>query len=633
MSGIIALIRTDGQPIDDSLLTRMCESMQFRGPDGQARRVLGGVGFGHALLATTDDSRPDEQPLSLDGKTWIVADARVDGQEELRRSLDGGGCECPGDAGDAELLLYAYATWGVGFLERIIGDFAFVLWDQRQRRLLWARDHFGVKPLFWARIGEELVIGNTIDTIRLHPEISDELDDVAVADLLTVDFLHDAEATIFRDVRRVPPATVLSWEGGTPAAHEYWTLPTESPIHYSREVEYLDHFNRVFSSAVRDRMRARTIGISMSGGIDSTTVAATAMRIAAEMAESPSIKAFTIVYERLFDDQERYWTRLAAEHLRLPVHWTIADDYPLMDLSTGSDGGDREAGAGADTLFDAQSRAVAEHTRVLLTGYGGDPVCRGSSGYYAEELKALRIASLVRDVVRTLRMGKMPPLQLRTLWRRWRRRQAALRTYPTWLDRGFERRRDLPARWRRIQMQAPVGWSAAQELASPFWPSMFEIQDPGLTRYPIEVRHPFFDLRVVQFMLRVPTIPWQLGKVLPRRAMRGLLPEAVLARPKSVLGGDPVRATLGDRSREWWETQLAMSPEIERFIDTQLFLQSVERGRPGDDASELHRVIGVSHALRRIGGRSETDLKAASGVASRAEVAAKRSVKTVGDHE
>src|SRR5207245_9552075 len=126
----------------------------------------------------------ESQPFPLAGQMWIVADARVDAQAELIRELAARGEHVDKGVTDVELLLRAYGTWGEECVEHLLGDFAFAVWDGPRRRLFCARDHLGVKPLYYAHIGQSVVFSNTLDCVRLHPGVSTKLNDSALADFL-----------------------------------------------------------------------------------------------------------------------------------------------------------------------------------------------------------------------------------------------------------------------------------------------------------------------------------------------------------------------------------------------------------------------------------------------------------------
>src|SRR5579862_4789949 len=184
MSGIVGIVNFDGAPVDRALLSRMTGFMQFRGPDATRTWMDGAAGFGHTLLKATDESECEEQPFTLDGHTWIVADARVDGRRELVSKLKAKSCDVSLDRPDVELILHAWHVWREECVEHLVGDFAFAVWDAPRQRLFCARDHMGAKPFYYLHAGSTVVFSNTLDCVRLHPLASDQLNDLAIADFL-----------------------------------------------------------------------------------------------------------------------------------------------------------------------------------------------------------------------------------------------------------------------------------------------------------------------------------------------------------------------------------------------------------------------------------------------------------------
>jgi asparagine synthase (glutamine-hydrolysing) len=206
MSGICGIVNIDGAPVDRQLLQQLTAFMAFRGPDAHDTWMDGSVGFGHTLLRTTFEAEHEHQPLSLDGTVWITADARIDGQAELKKKLEAKGRTNLAPANDAELILHAYHAWGEDCVSHLIGDFAFAIWDGPRKQLFCARDHFGVRPFFYSKIGQVFVFSNTLNCVRQHPVVSDALNDLSIADHLLFEFIQDPTATAFADIQRLAPA-------------------------------------------------------------------------------------------------------------------------------------------------------------------------------------------------------------------------------------------------------------------------------------------------------------------------------------------------------------------------------------------------------------------------------------------
>ena len=276
MSGIVGMLNLDGSPVDGGLLGRMTAYLRFRGPDGQRAWAMKNVGFGHALLRVTEESAREAQPFTLDGQRWIVADARVDARQDLIAELRARGQQDVAfDAPDVELILRAYGVWGEDCVSHLLGDFTFAVWDEPRQRLFCARDHLGVKPFFYAQLGQTVRLQQHA---RLHPPASGgvaRLNDAAIADFLLFGANQESDTTSFRDIRRLPPAHchhLVEWHATQ--CRRYWTLPVEEPIHFKRADEYIGPVQRAAASraarsaanAARRRVHERWSGFDDARG-------------------------------------------------------------------------------------------------------------------------------------------------------------------------------------------------------------------------------------------------------------------------------------------------------------------------------------------------------------------------------
>ena len=324
MSGFVGIINFDGAPVDPELLDRMTRFLAFRGPDAQQTWIEGNVGLGHTLFRTTFESEYEHQPFSLDRKTWIIADARVDARAELVSKLQAKGDRHASlDSPDVELLWRAYRVWGKDCVQHLLGDFAFAVWDSASREMFCARDQMGVKPFFYAFHDETLIVSNTLDCIRLHPKVSDKLNELAVADFLMFGLNQDLSTTTFSSIQRIPPAHQHTWSSETVTSSRYWSIPIDEPVYYRRSSDYVDRFREILRESVKDRLRVNGVGVSMSGGLDSPTLAAQAR----ECQGGGQVYAFTTVLDG-YDQNEGYFAKLAASYLQIPIE--IRDGEHLM---------------------------------------------------------------------------------------------------------------------------------------------------------------------------------------------------------------------------------------------------------------------------------------------------------------
>ena len=573
MSGIVGILNLDGAPVDTLLLERLTDSLAFRGPDAQRTWVGGPLGFGHTLLRTATESKNEQQPFSLDGNTWIVSDARVDGRSELIAALQSHGQQHLDRVPDAELILRAYQAWGEQCVDHLIGDFAFAVWNGKTRQLFCARDHFGMRPFFYARTGNSLIFSNTLDCLRRHPGISDRLNDLAIVDFLLFDNSQDLGTTAFADILRLPPAHALECKEKSITTRRYWTLPEMQPLDYKRPRECLAHFREVFDSAVSDRLRADSAAILLSGGLDSPIVAASAQRVLSRRNSAFDFQAYTHVHYRLIPHEEQHYAGLVARALNLPIQFLDGDNCRIFDAYE-----DPEYRTPEPIHFPMGFRnanpfkEIAPRSRVALTGFGGDPALASLlSAHFRRLFRARKYGRMVRDAFSYLTAeGRISRLYLRTRLRHWFGRQGSpADSIPAWLNPELVKRLNLRERVQQLETEPAPNRSARPEaysnVASPYWTFNFEPYDPAITGFNIEVCHPFFDLRVLHLLLALPALPWCSDKEILRQAERGTLPDAVRLRKKSPLIRDPMQALLQKPASAWVDAFEAV-PELHHYV-------------------------------------------------------------------
>ncbi len=203
---------------------------------------------------------------------------------------------------DAELILHAYDAWGESCLEHLLGDFSFAIWDAANRKLFCGRDQIGVKPFYYARIANTLIVSNTLQVLRLHPGVSSKLCDLAIGDFLLFGVNYRTDVSAFEDIKKLPAAHFLSAVQEQIRIRRYWTFPIEEPLFHRRAGDCIQEFRALLSAAVKDRLRTDRVSISLSGGLDSPTVAAAA---AAQLTGNRALQGITIVCDQAIPDQER----------------------------------------------------------------------------------------------------------------------------------------------------------------------------------------------------------------------------------------------------------------------------------------------------------------------------------------
>jgi asparagine synthase (glutamine-hydrolysing) len=562
----------DGAPVDVALLERLTDSLAIRGPHAQRVWTNGAVGFGHTLLRTTCEAEHEQQPLGLDGAVWITADARVDARSELITKLHAAGRDVATGAPDAEMILHAYFVWGCACVDHLIGDFAFAIWDGTARRLFCVRDHFGIKPFYYARVGSSFIFSNSLNCLRLYPGLSGRLNDMAIADFLLFDFNQDPGTTSFADIQRLPPAHTLCCEQGNVRVRRYWSLAVPKYVRCRRSEEHIEHFAELLDAAVGDRLRTGTAGVLMSGGLDSSTVAARSQRIYSRTGNTNGLHAYTEVFDRLIPHEERQYAGLVAQALGIPIHYRGADDSRLYDIFEDPTFNWPEpihypwGASGVDQL-----REISALSSVALTGYGADPAFSSQiSIHFRQLLKEKEFSRALADAASYLAAeGRFSRLYLRTRWRLLFKARGERPWFPPWFNEELEKRLQLRGRWEEIDRQrvgvGAIRLVAYESIVAPFWTNLFEWYDPGVTRVPVEVRHPFFDLRLLSFLLALPALPWCADKELLRQASRDALPKEVRLRRKSPLAADPLLVLL-QKPESAWVDRFEAASALEHYV-------------------------------------------------------------------
>lgn len=419
------------------------------------------------------------------------------------------------------------------------------------------RDPFGVQPFFYARIGPDLVVSESLEEVLSHPQLPLDLDDRSIVNYVEDGLCADAEATVFAHVRRLAPAHRLHWQHGEVTIRRYWSLPEPGPPRRDAPAK----LEEALRAAIRERLTAPSAVVFMSGGLDSTTLAALAREVAPEV----KLLAMTSVYRsRIPSVEERYATE-AARSIGIDILCTPLDDYPVLQaLDEGTWTADPGALLTAPVSRDLHALA-AQHAPVAMHGHPADAVLAVDLRGYLRSLPPLQLfAALVRYTV----VKRRPPY---FFFRPERKRLPALR--PLWLRmRGHE-------------------WKETRSLESPEWSNYFEWAHPTVTRAPIELVYPWLDTRVVEAAMALAPVPWLVDKHVVRELLRGRVSETIRRRPKTFVPVDPWQAPL----------PVARSLEIDaasRYVDPAGFREAL-RGASRLSNMTL-RAVALEYWLREL---------------------------------
>lgn len=546
MSEIVGCIQFHREPPNEEVLRAMCNSLRQRAPDGENIWRSGCAGLGYALLRISD-AIPVEQPFTADGRIWLAADCHLYDRRRLRDSLAAVGRRPAADLSDEALILEAYDAFGDELALHLVGDFAIAIWDEPRQRLLLVRDHLGVRPLFYALVGEGLVFGSRIEALLENPGVSRELDERYIGEFLLLGSSFSPDATVYRQIRRLPAAHALTFESSGMRILRYWSPPSFHPARRASPGRLAEEFAHLLEEAVSSRLEGAAVALELSGGLDSGSIAVHAAKHCRQSGRK--LLAYTNTSDALLPaDREGEFAALTASRLGICTRVFRSEDYCLFErfataaLRTAEPFGN----PGLAQPLDRARLMHAADCRVLLSGQVGDMLFSGSADYFWRLLGTGRWLRLIADLRAHRRhTGSFAGTRLRSdlkrLWKKVWQANPQLPALPEWIDREFAERIHLGERWQEFWELWERLSDLRGQLNRPWLSRVFE--DYQVLQFPLVTRFPLADLRLVEFMLRTPGF-MHLDKRILRQAMSGHLPQDVIARPKQGLAGDIRKAKI-----------------------------------------------------------------------------------------
>lgn len=541
--------------------------------DASDVKLFGDAGRAAFVCSAADSSGiPGEKPVlhSLGGRYWIVGRIRLDARRELQARLAAEIGNPPEPIPDALLCLHAYARWGERFTEFLAGDFAFALWDDERQSLIAVRDQMGVRLLFHARKGNTWFVGDSLDWIAARASTGRELDDYWIADFLTGGCSREFERTVYRHIQRLAPAHTLKLNQAGAVIGNYWRLNVVEPVYFRDPRTYAERFRELLSLAVADRLPAGRVGIALSGGLDSTALAASTIDVTADASR---IVAECEHYEETMHIREDYFASLAARRLGIDLRIRVVDELVYDPQWRSRD--IRSAEPSISILNAHNLREIdgdrARAASVWLEGEGPDNALTLERNSYLRWLFGRRSwGRLAGALLQYTRVKGVAG------WTQTLRRHAGSRpkakgpdTPPPWLNRDFAERLKLAERLATLgdggDTSHPWRPLAMASFTSPFWQNDLDDMNFREQLAPIVRRHPYLDLRVTEFMLSVPPVPWGWKKHLMREAMRDRLPAEVLGREKTPLACYPDVVSM----RQHGLPETSRGSLFERYVDRQ----------------------------------------------------------------
>ena len=551
-----------GDPSESQeLVGRMCDAMVHRGPDDEGGIQLDGVTLGSRRLSIIDIEGGHQPIHNEDSTVWVVQNGEIYNHLELRKLLETAGHEFTTQS-DTEVLAHGYEEWGESMVERLNGMFAFAVLDRRRHRVFLARDRMGIKPLHYAVDGKRLVFASELKCLLCDPALRRDIDPVALDEYLALEFVPSPRSMV-RGISKLPPAHTLEWwlGSGIHRLHRYWspTLEEENGSRGRSIDDECEELRRVLRESVRKELISDVpLGVFLSGGIDSSAVTAMMSQLGTD------VKSFSVGFAERSFDESRY-ARQVAQHLGTDHHELTLEPAMLLDLIP------KLPTLLDEPLGDASiiptyllSEFTRRHVKVALGGDGGDELFAGYptvqahrlAGYYNRAPRLLR-KGLIEPVV-----GRLPVSRANLSFDFRAKRFVSGAAHPV-----HERHRRWMGSFTAEERTALLSSDVRDRLAAGGYVKLAELDGAEL-RDPInqvllmdmrlylendilvkldrasmmaslEGRVPLLNNDFVEYATRLPLTMKLRGlrsKFLLKRALRGVLPDSILNRPKKGFG-------------------------------------------------------------------------------------------------
>ncbi len=561
MSGIFGILTLDGQPVVREHLQAIRTGMAYWGPHGSSVWQNERVGLGHLLLNNAPEARHEFAPCQHSASGIVVtAQARIDNRDELIAKLESpsGISHQPSPLKDNELILHSYLRWGEECVHHLIGDWAFAVWDPRERKLFVARDHWGISALYYYHHPRFFAFASSIKGLLALPVMPKRPNLFRVAQVLT-SWPGDGEQTAYEEIFRLPPAHALTVTAEKLEKRRYWFVENTPPVRLGSDEDYLEAFLEIYTKAVRCRLSLsakRGVGATLSSGLDSGSVCALAARELRSRGEClPVFTSVPIFNTEGLTKRNRYGDESPLVELNrqfignLDVKYIRAESVsPMTGIERALQLHDSPGHAAGNLfwIFALLETARQQRLGVLLTGQAGNGTISWSGGienfwplmlagqWGAVFSKSKKTNLPLRKIIRNhfLRPLFFPIHNQMTRYRYLRREP--WEEYSA-INAAFARSLDLKRKMKE-RGHDPTFSSSANSYQARLQILRPEANIVGATwaengaAYGLEVRDPTMDKRLMEFCLAIPDEQYRLNgqdRYLIRRAMQGLLPDAV----------------------------------------------------------------------------------------------------------
>jgi len=617
MCGICGAFSFSGAPVDRTLIEAMTRAIRHRGPDGSGSYLSGPVGLGHRRLSIIDLAG-GAQPISNEDETiQIVFNGEIYNFIELRAELVAKGHVFKTES-DTEVIVHAYEQWGEACVTRFNGIFAFALWDENHRRLFLARDHLGVKPLYYVKMGDSLFFASEIKALLQVPGCPREVDLKALGELFALRYVPSPD-TLFQGIKKLTPAHSMTVDSRGVKIERFWKWTPEVLTRF-KEAELVEAYQELLEDAVRLQMRSDVpVGLFLSAGIDSGALLA----MMSQHSHRP-IHTFTIGFEQgeesnETDDARRMAQRFGADHSEMIVGPQDYQNYYeryMWDL-------EEPVGNETAAAFYFVSLIASRKVKVALTGQGADEPWAGYDRYIG-----IKLSEIYRRLPRALtRHVILPIVQRFSTDERLRRGVVALdepdvltrlvkiysfydsamkaKLFQPWIREqvspdGQDARDALRRLQSDVQDLDAVSQMVYIDTRANLPDDLLMVGDKTSMANSIEARVPYLDYRLVEFIEALPAhlkLHRLQGKYLHKKALEKWLPGTIIRQKKKGFA-NPVREWLRESMKSYVnDCLLSEDSAVRRYFDQSYIEQLVADHEAGRQNYLRHIYLLISFEL------------------------------------
>jgi asparagine synthase (glutamine-hydrolysing) len=617
MCGIAGIYDRTGQPIDRELLERMTSSLSHRGPDGHGFFVDRAVGLGHRRLSIIDVENGRQPMSNEDESIQIVFNGEIYNYIELRQQLGSAGHTFK-TGSDTEVIIHAYEQWGKECVERFNGMFAFAIWNSKKCEMLLARDHLGVKPMYYVDLGSRILFSSEIKALLRDPGCSRDVDVDALADLFTFRYVPSPK-TLFRGILKLPPGHRMTLSAKGIEVERYWKWVPQVRQRWNEDA-LIEEYSALLEDAIRLQLRSDVpLGLFLSSGVDSGALLAIMSRYT-----SGPVQAFTIGFEggektNEVEDAKSMAAMFGADHSFMevtPEDYLKYYEHYLWDL-------EEPVGNETAAAFYFVSKIACRNVKVALTGQGADEPWAGYDRHLGAKLSTLYsqfpsvltgpLASVVNRIpgrFERLKRGMTSLSEPDILTRLTKIYSFFSSEMKQQLFRGpllshtahdvYGSKEALRHLQRDVKEWDPVTQMLYIDTRASLPDDLLMVGDKTSMANSLEVRVPFLDVRLVEFIESLPLtlkLNGWTGKYLHKKAMKKWLPKEVVYRNKKGFA-NPVEDWFRTKMRPFVEECLLSSNSgVRRFFNQEYIRLMLEKDRAGTEQLRRHLYLLVSFEL------------------------------------